>query len=135
MNTGDYNYLMDQFEAYKLSPSGRADFTPSASLQPACSRPLRLHVLQLADEINSTREISRLDLAIWDDVTLTHLLKAESVRKTKIEKALDIDELSKDIYLALSKDSDDSLARKVIQGLEIIKQNGTYNLILQKYQF
>lgn len=75
----------------------------------------------------------RIDLIAYDEASFSYALQEEGLEAALFEKAYHIDELSDQLYMAFSPRSDKALVKVFTQALQAIKENGTYELIQNKY--
>ena len=79
--------------------------------------------------------LGRVDLIAYDEASFVYKVKQEGLDITKYERIYRLDELSDDLYMALSKPSDPLLVKKFQTGLQAVKKKGIFDAILKKYFF
>jgi polar amino acid transport system substrate-binding protein len=77
--------------------------------------------------------LGRIDLIAIDDSVIGPLLAEEGIASNKVRRTLGIDEVSGHLYMAFHKETDPDLVISVQRGLELIKENGQYEQILNQY--
>lgn len=87
------------------------------------------------NEINVQRLYAgKIDLYPLPELSAEMLLNTTRFKKDEFEKVFYLKDLSKDLYLVMSKDSSDSLFFKISEAFKEIKLNGTYKRIYKKYK-
>jgi polar amino acid transport system substrate-binding protein len=76
---------------------------------------------------------NRIDLIASDEASFTQRIQDEGLSPSLFERVFRLEALSDQLYMAFSSGSDVNLVAEFKGGLETIKLNGTYDLILQKY--
>jgi len=77
--------------------------------------------------------LGRMELLAFDEAAMPLRVKKEGLDISLLERVFRIDELSKELYVAIHPDSDPSLIRKLRDSLSAIKQNGEYQAIKLRY--
>ncbi len=77
--------------------------------------------------------LGRLDLIAIDGTVLRTMLAEEGIDPRKIRQVIPIEELSGQLYMAFSAESDPKLVDTFKTGLVTIKENGTFEKILKQY--
>ena len=87
------------------------------------------------DDLLNLRKLllGRIDLIAIDDSVIGPLLKEEGIAPDKVRRVLGIEEISGNLYMAFHKETDPELVSSVQRGLEVIKENGEYEQILNRY--
>ncbi|WP_428523848.1 substrate-binding periplasmic protein [Roseibium sp.] len=87
------------------------------------------------DDLLNLRKLllGRIDLIAIDDSVIGPLLKEEGIAPDKVRRVLGIEEISGNLYMAFHKETDPGLVSSVQRGLEVIKENGEYEQILNRY--
>ena len=77
---------------------------------------------------------NRIDFVVTNTLTLNNELENSGLDPNLITKRIHLDELPSSLNFAASKLFDSQSAQEITQGLAIIKENGEYSAILQKWQ-
>jgi polar amino acid transport system substrate-binding protein len=75
----------------------------------------------------------RIDLIAYDEASFSYALQEEGLDSALFERVYRLDEISDQLYMAFSKDSDKALVKVFTDALQVIKTNGTYETIKNKY--
>ncbi|WP_166263630.1 substrate-binding periplasmic protein [Marinobacter caseinilyticus] len=76
---------------------------------------------------------ARVDLIAYDEASFNYQVRQQGLDRSQFERVWRIDDLSDQLYIAFSKDSDPEMVQKFRQALETIKTAGTVDRIHEKY--
>ncbi len=77
--------------------------------------------------------LERIDLIAYEENSFLHKVHEQKLDPNKFERVLRLEDLSDELYMALSKTSDLKLFNKLRSGLRQIKKNGVYEKIHLQY--
>ncbi len=85
------------------------------------------------DSQNLTKLIhGRVDMIVYEENSFVYKIKELGLEPSMFERVYRLEELTDELYMALSKTSDLTLFNKLRAGLKAIKDNGVYSKIHQK---
>ncbi|MDX1452020.1 MAG: transporter substrate-binding domain-containing protein [Oleiphilaceae bacterium] len=118
------NYIVGgEFEDIKQAYLKRHGFEVGKNLQLA------------ADDTINLRKLfaRRIDLLPFNALSLPFVLQQQKLPLGRLEPVLFLEEISYDLYLAMSKDSDSTLVMRLKTALRELHQNGQFSAIQQRY--
>jgi len=77
--------------------------------------------------------LERVDLIAYEENSFIHKVREQKLDPSKFERVFRLEDLSDELYMALSKTSDLKLFEKLRSGLRQIKKNGVYEKIHLQY--
>ncbi len=77
----------------------------------------------------------RIDLIAYDEASFPFRIKQEKMNINMFERVFRLEDLSDELFMAFSPNTDPELVRKFQYALEMIKEKGIYDNILKKYSF
>ena len=75
----------------------------------------------------------RVDLIAFDEVSFPYRLMLEELEPSRFERVYRLDDLTGELYMAMSKNSDPKLVKSLQQALKSVHQSGLYDSILGRY--
>ncbi|WP_428641311.1 substrate-binding periplasmic protein [Roseibium sp.] len=75
----------------------------------------------------------RIDLVPFDEASFYYQVRRDGMDAAMFEPAYRLEDLSRFLYMAFSKSSDPDLIERFRQGLQSVKDDGTYDRILMRY--